>query len=330
MHLILPLMFTLLPAVSQVWDIPGLTLAFSVIVLPLMEWLLKEMDTGPGAGMGLTDFKWGFWFPRAAMMLVIAQGLWFTFHASSMDWSGLIWLALSCGYVAGAIGIVLAHELGHRRAWADRALARALLLMVGYGHYALEHNRGHHRAAATYPDPATAREHESLWEFLPRYYSGVFTDSVKLARASPGLINEALALLAVSLILFTSVFVYAGWKGLAFCLLQAATAQLLVGTVDYMEHWGLQRKIEAGRPERMGAQHTWDCANWVADAMLFNLPRHASHHMEPSLNSDQLYRSAASPQMPTGYAGMVLLAFIPPLYKKIMTPRLKSHSPTHY
>ena len=105
-------------------------------------------------------------------------------------------------------------------------------------------------------------------------------------------------------------------------------AQSLVAAVDYIEHWGLERAQANGRPERMGPQPTWDCANRVSDAMLFNLPRHASHHLEPSLDCDALYRVPASPQMPTGYAGMVLLAFAPPLYRRIMLPRLPGPAAT--
>jgi alkane 1-monooxygenase len=115
-----------------------------------------------------------------------------------------------------------------------------------------------------------------------------------------------------------------------FCVIQAWLAQTLVATIDYVEHWGLQRRLIDGKPERMNATHIWDCANRVSDALLFNLPRHASHHLEPSLNCDQLYPIPESPQMPTGYAGMVLLALISPLFVKIMTPRLPApHNNTH-
>jgi alkane 1-monooxygenase len=95
-----------------------------------------------------------------------------------------------------------------------------------------------------------------------------------------------------------------------------------VAAIDYVEHWGLRREAINGRYERMGPQHTWDCANRISDALLFNLPRHASHHLEPSLDCDTLYRMPQSPQMPTGYAGMVVLASLPPLFRKIMAPRL--------
>jgi alkane 1-monooxygenase len=318
MHFLLPLAFTLSPTAGYFSQLPWLTLSVGIVLFPLLEWRWR----GHAAQFLSRGFGWGIGFPRAIIALVIVQSLLFALQADQFAWPTLIWLALSCGYVAGASGIVLAHELGHRRALTDRTLARGLLLILGYGHYAIEHNRGHHRGAASFSDPATARRHEGLWQFLPRYYSGVLRDGVKLSRAAPGKLNEALALLSVTAGLFLLIWHIASWQGLVFCVLQAATAQLLVGAVDYVEHWGLERKTIDGKLERMGPHHTWDCANPVADALLFNLPRHASHHIDPSRNCDELQRTPTSPQMPTGYAGMVLLAMVPPLYKKVMTPRL--------
>lgn len=316
MHLILPLTFTLSPLLAWTSGWYGLTVVIAALALPLAEWWV-----GPGQATA-TAPRWGQAFPRLVLALAIAISLGLATQAPALDWPGLIALALSCGYVLGGIGIVLAHELGHRRALIDRTLARTLLLSVGFGHYVIEHNRGHHRAAATHDDPATARRHEGLWSFLPRYFRGIFVDAVRLSRARPGPLNEALALLAATLALYALMFAVGGAKTLVFCVVQSLLALLLVGTIDYVEHWGLVRATVNGKPERMGAAHTWDCANLVADAMLFNLPRHAAHHIEPSLDCEDLYRSPASPQMPTGYAGMVLLAMLPPLYKHVMTPRL--------
>lgn len=320
MHLLLPLAFTLSPLAALALGWPWLTVAIAAVLLPLAEWWV-----GPGDAAGRT-VQWGTYFPRLLLLLALVISVALALVAPALGWMDLILLALSCGYVLGGIGIVLAHELGHRRARTDRALARLLLMSIVYGHYAIEHNRGHHRAAATLHDPATARRQEGLWRFLPRYYSGVFIGAVRLSRAQSGRVNEALALLAASVLLLALMFVIGGVKTLVFCLVQAAFAQLLVGAIDYVEHWGLLRATVNDKPKRMGAAHTWDCANRIADAMLFNLPRHAAHHLEPSLACEALYRSSASPQMPTGYAGMVLLAFVPPLYKRIMTPRLPAHS----
>ena len=320
MHFLLPLTFTVSPTFGLVMGWPWLTLILSVFLLPFLEWAVNKIAFNTPF-----TFQWGSWFPRAVILGVIVQCLGLVFIAQEQSWLNLLWLAGSTGYVAGAVGIVLAHELAHRRAFIDKVLARLLLLSIAYGHYAIEHNRGHHRAAATYPDPATARREESLWRFLPRYYSGVFTESLKLSQAMPGKLNETWALMAITVFLFITATFIAGWKGLIFCIVQAAVAQLLVGAVDYAEHWGLVRQTENGKPERMGPQHIWDCNNIIADAILFNLPRHANHHLQPSRNCDELTHTPTSPQMPTGYAGMVLLAFIPPLYKKIMTPRLPAN-----
>lgn len=322
MHLLLPLGFTLSPLLGWLAGWPWLTVLLAAVALPLAEWLLGRADGEAPA------WRWGEGFPRAAMLCVLAICTALPLLASGGDWTAWLPLALGCGYVAGGIGIVLAHELGHRRTFADRLLARALLCLIGFGHYALEHNRGHHRAAATRPDPATARFDESLWAFMPRYFSGVFRDAVRLSREAPGRLNEALALAGASVAIAVAFAAAGGLPALAFLLVQALVAQSLVAAVDYIEHWGLERAQANGRPERMGPQHTWDCANRVSDAMLFNLPRHASHHLEPSLDCDALYRVPASPQMPTGYAGMVLLAFAPPLYRRIMLPRLPGPAAT--
>ena len=316
MHLLLPTAFTLSPLLGWWIGAPWLTLALAAIAIPVAEWFWGEYSSTT------SSYRWGALLPRVIMLtvLIVTGGL--AINAASLDWIDLVWLALSSGYVCGGIGIVLAHELGHRRSILDRTLARTLLTWIGFGHYVLEHNRGHHRHAATLHDPATARQNESVWRFMPRYFVGIYRDSLTLSREQTGKVNETLTLTTLTLALFALVMLAAGWKGLVFCVIQACLAKTLVATIDYVEHWGLQRRLINGKPERMNASHIWDCTNRVSDALLFNLPRHASHHLEPSLNCDQLYPMSESPQMPTGYAGMVLLAWITPLYVKIMAPRL--------
>lgn len=321
LHLLLPLGFTLSPLAGWLLGWPWLAVLLATVALPLAEWLLGQADAAA------PPYRWPSWFLRTVMLAVLATCAGFALAAPFMDWPQLLPMALGCGYVAGGIGIVLAHELGHRRALADRALARALLCWIGYGHYAIEHNRGHHRAAATHADAATARRDESLWRFMPRYFSQVFIDAVKLSRAKRGPLNEALALAAATLTIASLLFIAGGWHSTVFALVTAWIAQTLVAAVDYVEHWGLERRLVNGKPERMGPQHTWDCANRISDAILFNLPRHSSHHLEPSLDCNDLSRTPASPQMPTGYAGMTILALLWPLYRRIMTPRLPGAVP---
>ncbi len=325
LHLLLPLGFTLSPLAGWLLGWPWLTVLLATIALPLAEWFLgRERADAPAI-----SYRWPAGFLRAVMLAVLATCAGFALLAPQMDWPQLIPMALGCGYVAGGIGIVLAHELGHRRPLADRALARALLCWIAYGHYAIEHNRGHHRAAATRADAATARRDESLWQFMPRYFSHVFTDAVKLSHNKHGRVNEALALAGVSLLIALLLYIAGGWRSTVFALITAWIAQTLVAAVDYVEHWGLERRTIDGKPERMGPQHTWDCANRISDAILFNLPRHSSHHLEPWLDCNGLSRTPASPQMPTGYAGMTILALLWPLYRRIMTARLPAEPGTH-
>ena len=159
MHLLLPLAFTVTPSIGLLMEWPWLSLSIGITLIPILEWLIK------GHFKPSSSFTWGSWFPRTVMAGVILQTLILACLAQELSWLTLILLAGSTGYVAGAVGIVLAHELAHRKTLIDKALARVLLLSVAYGHYALEHNRGHHRTAATYSDPATARREEGLWQF---------------------------------------------------------------------------------------------------------------------------------------------------------------------
>jgi alkane 1-monooxygenase len=318
----LPVFFAASPALGAWIGMPWLTLLLSAVALPVAEWTMRN-----AAGCVQRQRTWGTWHVRGVMLLVLLQSVWLSWAATQSDGVTLLWLALSAGYVAGGSGIVLAHELGHRRHVADRGLARVLLTLIGFGHYAIEHNRGHHRQAATWDDPATARSCESLWQFLPRYYTGVWINAVRLSREKPRRgstlrLNEALGLLATSVLMWSLLTWCFGLQALPFLVLQAVVAQWLVGAVDYIEHWGLQRKRSDARAEPLGAQHIWDCNNPVSNTMLFNLPLHSAHHLEPWRTCDELHPVPESPQMPTGYAGMVLIASFPPLFRRLVAPRL--------
>jgi alkane 1-monooxygenase len=318
LHLLLPFAFVASPWLGWALHMPWLTVLLAVCVIPIAEWIWGRIKPGQPE----TPNHWPDSVLRIFMLLTIFDVVTLPLMSPHMDTATSVWMAVACGYVAGGTGIVLAHELGHRREWIDKALARVLLCCIAYGHYIIEHNRGHHRHAATLQDAASARQTESFWRFMPRYFVGVMVDAVRLSQQKPGRINEAMALLGISLALAVALTVWVGLSALCFMVLTAFVAQTTVASVDYIEHWGLQRHIQNGKPERMGPQHTWDCANRMSDLMFFNLPRHASHHLHPSLDCNGLQHTSASPQMPTGYAGMSLLSLVWPLYRQVMTPRL--------
>lgn len=313
--LVLSSLFAGLPILGFGLGLPWLALVVGVAIVPVIEWLWGQRE--------ITRPIESVWALRLLMLGVIVQIPLLALLApqqTALDWIGL---ALSMGYVAGGTGIVLAHELGHRRGGLDQWLSRILLVCVAWGPYRAEHNRGHHRHAATFEDPATARYEESLYRFMPRYLRGVYVNGWHQSRHPTARWHEASVLTGLSALLALSLGLAGGWVSVGFWLLQAATAVFLVTAVDYIEHWGLIRKTNGQSIERMGPQHIWDCNNGCAETLLFHLPRHAHHHLAPGLEGRSLQRTPQSPQMPTGYAGMVLLAAVPWAWFRVMKPRLQ-------
>lgn len=254
-------------------------------------------------------------------LALIAWGAWIVGRGELSAWQAL-GLTLSVGLITGAQGITIAHELGHKRSRLERFLARVLLLTVSYGHFTVEHNRGHHVRVATPEDPASARFGESFWAFLPRTLWGSLRHAWELDRA------EVFVSAAVSVLIAIALGAAFGPLAIAFFIGQSAMAVTLLEGVNYIEHYGLQRKrLPDGRYERMGEAHAWDSYEWLTNCFLFHLQRHADHHLEPSRPYAALQPRAGSPKLPTGYAGMLPLALLPPLWFKVMNPRLPQSAP---
>lgn len=314
--LTLTTLFVLSPLLGVWLGFTPLGLVAGAVLVPLAEWLVGPRSLGPP----VAAVAW----QRLLLAAVILQVPWAAWQGTQLPLAQALGLALSMGYVSGGIGIVLAHELGHRRGALDVNLSRVLLALVLWGPYRLEHNLGHHRWVATDRDAASARADQSLPGFLPGYVVGVYRHGVALGNRRGWWRNESLGLVALGVLI--GLLLWWRWGPLATGLwaVQAVLAVLLVAAVDYVEHWGLRRAIVDGRPARLTDSHTWDCANGVADALLFNLPRHAHHHRAGEVPAGALQRTPAAPQLPTGYAGMVLLAWLPPLWFALMRPRLRA------
>src|ERR1700710_58516 len=242
-------------------------------------------------------------------------------------------LALTLGCVNG-IGINTAHELGHKRASAERWLSKVALAPTGYGHFFIEHNRGHHVRVATPEDPASSRLGESFWAFLPRTVSGSLRSawSIETARLDRlgkshwSLHNDILGAWAMTLGLFAVLAIAFGPIVLPFLLLQAVIGFSLLEVVNYLEHYGLRRdKREDGRYERCLPEHSWNSNNVASNVLLYHLQRHSDHHANPTRRYQALRHVKEAPQLPTGYAGMIVLAWFPPLWRRVMAPRLLEH-----
>jgi alkane 1-monooxygenase len=261
--------------------------------------------------------------------LVFACWLW-----SSGDLSTLsnIGLAATMGIVAG-IGINTAHELGHKRASLEKWLSKVALAQTGYGHFFIEHNRGHHVRVATPEDPASSRLGESFWAFLPRTIVGSVRSAWGIERERLGRSgisvwswrNDILQAWAMTIVLFGALTAIFGLVVLPFLLIQALGFSLLE-VVNYLEHYGLLRqRKEDGRYERCRPEHSWNSNNVASNVLLYHLQRHSDHHANPTRRYQALRHVEEAPQLPTGYAGMIVLAWVPPLWRRVMDPRLIEH-----
>jgi alkane 1-monooxygenase len=262
--------------------------------------------------------------------LVFACWLWAHGGLSTLDSIGL---ALTVAMVSG-IAINTAHELGHKRASLERWLSKVALAQSGYGHFFIEHNRGHHVRVATPEDPASARFGESFYAFLPRTVSGSLSSAwhlerERLARCKHSALsvhNDILQAWAMSVVLFGALIAVFGAVVVPYLAIQAVLGFCLLEVVNYLEHYGLLRqRREDGRYERTRPEHSWNSNNVASNLLLYHLQRHSDHHANPTRRYQALRHMEEAPQLPTGYAGMIILAVIPPLWRAIMDKRVVEH-----
>ncbi|MGO9889040.1 MAG: alkane 1-monooxygenase [Solirubrobacteraceae bacterium] len=262
--------------------------------------------------------------------LVFACWLWASGDLTVVDKVGL---ALTEAMVSG-IAINTAHELGHKRDSLERWLSKIALAQSGYGHFFVEHNRGHHVRVATPEDPASARLGESFWAFLPRTVKGSLVSAWELEREWLdrhgrhwwSIHNNVLNAWAMTVVLFGALTAVFGFVVLPYLLLQMVIGFPLLEVVNYLEHYGLLRqKRPDGRYERTRPEHSWNSNNVASNVLLYHLQRHSDHHANPTRRFQALRHFDEAPQLPTGYAGMILLALVPPLWRRVMDPRLIGH-----
>jgi alkane 1-monooxygenase len=262
--------------------------------------------------------------------LIFACWLWSSGDLSTLSGIGLM---LTMG-VVGGIAINTAHELGHKRASVERWLSRVALAQTGYGHFFIEHNRGHHVRVATPEDPASARLGEGFWAFLPRTVVGSLRsawgiETARLDRMGEPhwtLRNDILGAWAMTAVLFAALAIAFGPVVLPYLLGQAVIGFSLLEVVNYLEHYGLLRQeAEDGRYERCRAEHSWNSNNVASNVLLYHLQRHSDHHANPTRRYQALRHVDEAPQLPTGYAGMIVLAWFPPLWRRVMDHRLLEH-----
>ena len=244
-------------------------------------------------------------------------------------------LALSVAMVGG-IAINTAHELGHKRRQHERWLSKVALAQSAYGHFFIEHNRGHHVRVATPEDPASSRLGESLYEFLPRTVwgslkSALHLEKERLDRMGKPFIsvhNDVLNAWAMTVVLFGALTAAFGLDVLPWLLIQAVVGFSLLEAVNYLEHYGLLRQKRddgSGRYELCRPEHSWNSDNVASNVFLYHLQRHSDHHANPVRRYQALRHYDDLPELPSGYATMILFAYLTPVWRRVMDPKVLAH-----
>jgi len=314
------------------WAVPLLIFGF----VPVVEHFLPRSHTNP-TPTDETERKADPLFDAVLFAVVPLQlALLGTFlWGATHDWwgpVGLLGAFATAGSGCGALGINVAHELGHRTTRSHRIAAWMLLATTGYLHFYIEHNRGHHHRVATPHDPASARRGEVVYAFWLRSVVGGWKSAWaiearrlrKHARPHLRLDNLMLRLTLAQVAwagLMLSVF---GWTGLMWWLAASVVGVLLLETVNYIEHYGLERQeVRSGRYERVQPHHSWNSEHVLGRVLLFDLSRHSDHHANAGRPYPILRHHDAAPELPTGYPGMVLLALVPPVFHRVMARQLE-------
>lgn len=306
-------------------------------LIPIIDVLLGDDGENPPDDIArrLQDVRYYRWItflflPVQYAALLLGAWVWTRGGLGVVGATGLV---ATIGVVNG-LAINTAHELGHKRESVERWMSKIALAPTGYGHFYVEHNRGHHVRVATPEDPASARLGESFYAFWPRTVWGSLTSAwqlefgrFRLRHKSPWTLhNNLLNAGLMTVVLFALLIAVFGWQLVPFLLLQAIVGFSLLEAVNYLEHYGLCRQRTAtGRYEKVDPRHSWNSDRVVTNVFLFQLQRHSDHHANPLRRYQTLRSFDVSPQLPGGYASMVLLALVPPLWYRVMNPRVLAH-----
>ena len=320
-------------ATGRAWTL-WVPVLFFYGVMPLIDWWVGEDPNNPpeeavAALEADPYYRYITYAVVPLLWIVFTFTTWF-YARFNLPWYGVIALVLATGGVGGFC-INVGHELGHKRSRLERWLARIVLAPTGYGHFYIEHNRGHHRDVATPEDPASSRMGESIWRFLPREMPGAFIrawnlEKDRLARAGKPVwhpANEILLPLLLTVVFWALLAAWLGWTVLPFLAASSFWANFQLTSANYVEHYGLlRRQLENGRYEICQPHHSWNSNHIFSNLALFHLQRHSDHHAYPARRYQSLRHFENLPQLPNGYFGMFLVAYVPPLWFRMMDPRL--------
>lgn len=303
-------------------------------VVPLMDWLLGQDESNPPETV-VPALESDPYYRVLTYIIVplhflsLIAGAWLV-ATHDLSWHGMLAITLATGLLGG-LAINTGHELGHKGTRLEAALAKMVLAVPAYGHFTVEHNAGHHSQVATPEDTASSRFGENIYRFSLREIPGGILrawqlESRRLQRMGHGAWsrhNQILQSYALSALLYATLLAAFGPIMIPFLLLQAGFAWWQLTSANYIEHYGLLRqKRDNGRYERCQPHHSWNANHIFSNVTLFHLERHSDHHAYANRRYQSLRHFENLPQLPSGYFGMFLLAYVPPLWRKVMDRRV--------
>ena len=314
-----------------------MTVIYAFVFIPALEMLLKESneemsdEVKKNRSMDIFfDILLYLNIPLVFSIFFLSLNL-LLYSSSSFEIVGII---ASTSIMMATNGINVAHELGHRKSFFSRTCSKLLLMPSQYMHFYIEHNFGHHVNVGTAEDPATARYKQSLYSFwitsVIGQYIGAWKLQLKLLKISKykffSIKNDMMFYVIFQLMFIYLIYFNYGITVTIYSLIISIISFLFLETINYIEHYGLSRKKDKnGRYERVKTIHSWNSNHVVGRLVLYELTRHSDHHFISSKKYQVLESIDESPQLPYGYPTSILLSMVPPLWFKIMNPRVESY-----
>ncbi|MBK8611363.1 MAG: alkane 1-monooxygenase [Chitinophagaceae bacterium] len=311
-------------------------LLYAWVLMPLAELFIKPDNKNLGAAeeeLVKNDRVYDYLLYGIVVLQFIALYVFLnSMKDTDLHWWEITGRIYSMGLLCGTFGINVAHELGHRTKKYEQYFAKALLLTSLYMHFFIEHNKGHHKHVATPEDPSSARYNEPVFAFYFRTIIFSYLSAWRIANSDlkkkecPAWHwrNEMLQAQVIQFLFVAIIVLVFGWLISLYFIGAATIGFLLLETVNYIEHYGLQRKQrEDGHYERTMPQHSWNSNHILGRLMLFELSRHSDHHYLASRKYQVLQHHDKAPQLPTGYPGSMILALFPPLWFHIMNKKIR-------
>jgi len=325
---------------------------WTVFLMPIATWYLFSLidsiagkyDLNADPQSDDADIYWYrlitlIWAP--VQFVTIFALLYYVTRADHLAGWEMFFLFANLGVLSGTIGITYAHELAHQKPRLERWMGDLLLAMTLYSHFRSEHLLVHHRYVATPRDPVTARYNEGFHRFFPRV---LYEQPVSAFRAEAAMLarknlpwhhrsNPFWRYAALQLGFLALAAIIGGWLGLGLFMVQAFVAIWQLELVNYVEHYGLTREhLGDGKYEHVKPHHSWNASHKASNWLLINLQRHSDHHYKPDRRFPllQTYDDNQAPQLPYGYPVMTMAAMVPPLWRRVMNPRVRDWRRKYY